>query len=150
MLEVVKAGWDITAGLKPQLLTFIYVKDLAKVVILALKSPFTNKMYCVTDGNVYPDEIYTQIVRQVLKKRRVIRIRVPLSIVRTVSLIAEMISYLTRMPSTFNRDKYLIMRHRDWTCYDLKLTEDLNFVADYDLKRGMEETVSWYIQHGWL
>jgi nucleoside-diphosphate-sugar epimerase len=150
MMKTIQAGLDITAGFKPQQLTFIYVKDLAKAAFLALESPLLQKAYFVADGKVYSDETYTQIVKTALGKKHVLKIRVPLFVLKTVSIIAEAFSKLTKKPSTLNRDKYKIMKQRDWTCDTLPLQQDLGFSADYDLNRGIQECTEWYRNHGWL
>jgi nucleoside-diphosphate-sugar epimerase len=144
MLKAIDAGWDVTAGIQPQKLTFIYVKDLVKAVFLALESRFSNKTYFVADGNVYTDSAYTQIVKTALGKKFTVKIRIPLFILKIVSLLAEGIARLTKKPSTLNRDKYKIMKQRDWTCDILPLQQDLGFRADYDLERGIAECVEWY------
>jgi nucleoside-diphosphate-sugar epimerase len=144
MLKTIDAGWNITAGFKPQKLTFVYVKDLVKAVFLALENPVTNKAYFVSDGNIYTDKTYTQIVKSALGKKLTIKIRVPLFILKIASILAEGFAHLTKKPSTLNRDKYKIMKQRDWTCDTLPLQQDLGFQSDYDLERGITECVKWY------
>lgn len=144
MLKTVDAGWVVTAGFKPQKLTFIYVKDLVTVAYLALESPLSNKAYFITDGNVYTDKTYAQIVKTALGKKFAIKIRIPLLILKTVSVLAEGFAHLTKEPSTLNRDKYLIMKQRDWTCDISPVQQDLGFQADYDLDKGIAKCVKWY------
>jgi Nucleoside-diphosphate-sugar epimerases len=150
MVKSVKAGFDFAAGLKPQKLTFIYVKDLVKACFLSLESVVEKKAYCVADGNVYTDAEYTRIVKESLGKKFVIRIKVPLFILKGVSGIAEAISRITRKPSTLNRDKYKIMKKRDWTCDTHPLENELGFKADYNLIQGMQETIEWYQTNKWI
>jgi nucleoside-diphosphate-sugar epimerase len=150
VLRTIQSGLDLTAGMEVQKLTFIYVKDLAKAAFLALESKFTNKTYFVTDGNVYSDKEYTQIVKEVLGKKRTLKIRVPLFVLKFVSLAAEMVSKRTKKPSTLNRDKYKIMKQRDWTCDTSPLEQELGFRADYPLKQGVEESINWYRTNNWL
>jgi nucleoside-diphosphate-sugar epimerase len=150
LLKTIKNGLDVAAGFETQKLTFIYAKDLAKAAFLALESDVANKTYCLADGDVYSDKEYTRIAKEVLGKKRVIRIRIPLFLLKTVSILAETFSRLTRKPSTLNRDKYKIMKLRDWTCDTTPLEQDLGFRADYDLKRGLQECVEWYRTNKWL
>jgi nucleoside-diphosphate-sugar epimerase len=150
LLKTIKNGLDLVAGMEVQKLTFIYVKDLVKVVFLALESVFTNKTYFVADGDVYFDKEYTQIVKDILGKKRVIKIRVPFLFLKIVSIVAETFSKLTGKPSTLNRDKYKIMKRRDWSCDISALEKELGFRVDYDLKRGIQESVIWYYTNGWL
>jgi nucleoside-diphosphate-sugar epimerase len=150
LLKSVKKGLEVTAGYEVQKLTFIYVKDLVKAVFLALESSFRNKAYFVADGRVYSDEEYTQIMKNVLKKKCVLKLKIPLGVVKIVAAIAESFSKITKKPATLNRDKYKIIRKRDWTCDTSPLEAELGFSADYDLAHGMQECVTWYKAQGWL
>lgn len=150
MLKTILNGLDVAAGSETQKLTFIYVKDLAQAVFLALESPISNRSYFVAEGKTYTDEEYTQIAKKALGKKHVIRLRIPLFIVKAVCVILEEISKLTKKPSTLNRDKYQIMKLRDWSCDIQPLINDLYFNPEYDLHRGMEESVKWYKQNHWL
>ncbi|MDR0769063.1 MAG: NAD(P)-dependent oxidoreductase [Dysgonamonadaceae bacterium] len=144
LLKTIDAGLDITAGFQPQKLTFIYIKDLVKAVFLALENPVSRRAYCVTDGNVYTDSDYTQIVKTALGKKFTVKIRVPLFVLKAVCIFAESIARRTKKPSTLNRDKYIIMKQRDWTCDNMPLRRELGFEADYDLEKGIAECVKWY------
>lgn len=150
MVKTVQSGWEVTAGFQQQLLTFIYVSDLARAVFLALDSPFTHKIYAVADGNVYTDREYAGILKRCLGKKRVFRLTVPIPILYMVSWVAEKISLITRKPSTLNTDKFRIMKQRDWTCDTSPLREDLAFVPEFDLEAGLKACVKWYRENGWL
>lgn len=150
MLKTVKSGLDIGAGFKPQLLTFIYVKDLVDTAFLGLESDVKNKAYFVADGDVYTDKEYTQLVKEALGKKHVLGIKIPLWLLKTISVIAEGISKITKKPSTLNRDKYKIMKQRNWTCDTQPLINDLGFKPKYSLRKGLEESVAWYKKNNWL
>jgi len=150
MLKSIKNGLELTAGYEPQQLTFLYAKDLARAACLAAESDFIRKIYNVSDGNTYSDETYAQIAKQALGKKRVLKLRVPLLFLKTVSVVAELFSKITKKPSTLNRDKYKIMKRRDWTCDISPITNDLGYKAEYDLESGIKECVSWYTNQGWL
>ena len=150
MLKTVKAGLDVGAGFKPQHLTFIYVKDLTDAAFLALESPLKNRAYFIADGDVYTDKEYTRLIKKVLGKKRVLNIKIPLWLLKMVSIVAEEFSKLTKNPSTLNRDKYKIMRQRNWECDVTPLVDDLGFSPKYNLFDGLKESVSWYKENGWL
>ena len=150
MVKTVKSGLDVAAGLKKQLLTFIYVSDLTQAVFLALQSSFTHKIYPVTDGKIYTDKEYTQIVKNSLGKKHVLRIKIPLFILYVVSYCSEKLAQITRKPSTLNTDKYQIMKQRDWTCDTSPLFNELSFKPEYDLTKGMKTCVDWYRENNWI
>ncbi|MDR2683148.1 MAG: NAD(P)-dependent oxidoreductase [Dysgonamonadaceae bacterium] len=150
MLKMIQSGWDITAGFEPQKLTFVYVRDLAKAVFLSLEKPVCRKTYFLSDGQTYSDSEYTRIAKEALGKKRVVRLRIPLWALRAVSVCSGNIARWRHQASTLNRDKYEIMKQRDWTCDTLPVARDLDFSADYALKRGLTESVEWYRANGWL
>jgi nucleoside-diphosphate-sugar epimerase len=123
---------------------------LAKVVFLALQSPLSGKTYSVADGDVYSDKEYTRIIKEVVGKKRVIPVRVPLFLLKIISVIAGAIAHRRGKPSTLNRDKYKIMKKRDWTCDVSPLEKDLGFRAAYPLPQGLKESADWYRSNGWL
>jgi nucleoside-diphosphate-sugar epimerase len=149
-LKMLQSGWDITVGFKPQRLSFIYVKDLAKAAFLSLESPVSNKTYFLSDGDTYSDEEYTYMAKTLLGKKRIIRLRIPLRVLWVVSVIAEWMAGRKHKSSTLNRDKYEIMKQRDWKCNIFPIVKELGFYADYPLRRGLEESIQWYRANGWL
>ncbi|NDV79156.1 NAD(P)-dependent oxidoreductase [Dysgonomonas sp. 511] len=150
MIKTVRSGLDVGAGFKPQHLTFIYVKDLVDAVFLGLASEVKNKAYFVADGDVYTDKEYTRLVKEVIGKKHVLSLKVPLWILKGISAIAEDMSKITKKPSTLNRDKCKIMKQRNWECDIAPLVNDLGFSPKYNLRRGLEESVEWYKENGWL
>ncbi|MDR1883652.1 MAG: NAD(P)-dependent oxidoreductase [Prevotella sp.] len=150
MLKTVKSGLDVGAGFKPQHLTFIYVKDLVEAAYLALESKIQDGAYFVADGDVYTDKQYTQLVKETIGKKHVLSLKIPLWLLKIISAIAEDISGLRKKPSTLNRDKYKIMKQRNWECDIAPLVNDLHFSPGYNLKQGLKESLKWYMENGWL
>lgn len=150
MLKTVKSGLDVGAGFKPQHLTFIYVKDLVQATFLSIESDVVNRDYFVADGDVYTDKAYTRMVKEAIGRKHVLSIKVPLFLLKIISIIAESFSKITKKPSTLNRDKYKIMKQRNWECDIKPLINDLGFSPDYNLKRGLTESIAWYRDQKWL
>lgn len=150
MLKTVKSGLNIGAGFKPQHLTFIYVKDLVNVIFDGIKSNIANKIYFVADGNVYTDKEYTNIIKKHLNKKHVLSFKIPLWLLKIISIIAEQTAKLVKKPSTLNRDKYKIMKQRNWECDITPLIDDLNFSVKYNLEQGVKESLEWYRKNNWL
>lgn len=150
MLKTVKSGLNIGAGFKPQYLTFIYVKDIAQAIFNGIESDIINKTYFVADGDTYTDKEYTELIKETLNKKHSISFKIPLFLLKGISIISDSISFFTKKASTLNRDKYIIMSQRNWKCDITPLINDLNFKAKYSLKDGLKESIDWYKQHKWL
>ncbi|MGL5635476.1 MAG: NAD-dependent epimerase/dehydratase family protein [Bacteroidales bacterium] len=150
MFKTIKSGFNFIPGFKEQYLTFIYVKDLVKALFLCIDKEICRKEYNLSDGQCYTSSLFCNIVKHRLNKQRVVNIKLPLILVRGVSIVAENIAKIAGKTSTLNGDKYRIMKQRNWNCDISDLKKDTGFHADYDLKRGVEEAISWYEENQWL
>jgi len=150
MLKTVKSGFNISAGFRTQHLTFVYVKDLADVVFRGLESNIENKSYFVSDGDVHTSKDYARLIKKTLNKKRIATVTIPLFVIYAISCISELLSKITGKSATLNRDKFVIMRQRNWECETQPLVNDLNFAPKYNLCRGLEESISWYKENDWL
>ncbi|HBX45141.1 NAD-dependent epimerase/dehydratase family protein [Limibacterium fermenti] len=150
LVKSVKNGLNVGAGMKRQLLTFIYSEDLARVIFLCIEKQVKRVEYIVADGDVYTDEEFNRIVQEVLHKKRVLRLKIPLGVVKGAAWVSEKVASLLGRASTFNTDKYNIMEQRNWNCDIEPIRTGLSFKPEYPLRRGVEETVRWYKEKGWL
>lgn len=150
MFESIRKGWDFSVGYKPQLLTFIYVEDLARAIFDALERGKQGETYNVANPSVYSQSEFRALASKKLNKRIVIPVRVPLFGLKIVSAIAEKIGVAKGKPSTLNRDKYNIMAQRNWSVDVSKAVNDFGFSPKVDLEEGINLSVDWYKQEGWL
>lgn len=150
-IKSIQSGFSFVSGLTPQRITFIYVKDLATVAFLALENAeIQNKHYFVADGDVYTDESFARMVQDILQKKHVWHARIPMKIVHAACFCSEWLGRLQKKSMTLNTDKYQILKQRNWICDIAPLQKDLGFTPTYSLRRGLEESIAWYKEKGWL
>ena len=150
-IKSIKSGLDLKVGMKPQNITFIYVKDLAVAVFLAAERPdICNRSYFVADGDVYTDDEFAKIVKQLLGKRFVFNLRVPMWICYIACVCSEFTGIITGKARTLNADKYKILKQRNWVCETEPIQRDLGFFPKYNLKTGLEETIRYNREYGRL
>lgn len=150
LMKAVQNGLDVGVGFRKQLLTFIHSMDLAGVIFNLLAKGIKNKIYFLADGDSYTDTQFNAIVKEVLGKKRVIRLKIPLWLTKQAACLNGGLSALLGKASTFNSDKYQIMKQRNWNCDVTPLKEDIDFIPNWKLKEGVEMTVAWYRRQGWL
>lgn len=150
LMKAVKGGLNIGAGFKKQVLSFIYSEDLIDVIFKLIDNKIVREEYIVSDGDCYSDSEFNKIVQEALKKKRVFRIKIPLFIVKPAAYFSEKIAFILGKASTFNSDKYRIMKQRNWGCDITPLKESIGFEPKYKLKEGVEKTIEWYKKEGWL
>ncbi|MDR1403178.1 MAG: NAD(P)-dependent oxidoreductase [Tannerellaceae bacterium] len=150
-IKAVGAGFDLAVGFTPQRITFIYVKDLAVAVFLALENEqLKNKHYFVADGDVYTDTEFARKIQNSIGKKFVWHVRMPAGLVYIVCMCSEWTGKLLKKRMTLNSDKYMILKQRNWICDVKPLQDDTGFSPAYPLHKGLEESIAWYKKEGWL
>lgn len=150
MVESIKKHTDFAAGLRPQSLTFVYVKDVVEAVFLAIERGRTGAKYFLSDGCVYSSRTFSDLIIRELGNPWVARVKAPLWLLRTITACGEQIGRLTGRPIALNNDKYRIMRQRNWRCDIAPARAELGFNPQWQLERGVRETVKWYKDNGWI
>ncbi len=150
MIKSIKRGFDFCVGFNKQMLTFIYVKDLVTGVMDALEKGPLRKAYFISEDKAYTQQEFRQIVCEELGKKFVIPVTCPLWLVKIVCGISEWIGKVTLKASTLNRDKFKILKQRNWMCDTTDARQDFNFQPKYSLREGIREAIAWYREAGWL
>ncbi|MDR0961366.1 MAG: NAD(P)-dependent oxidoreductase [Mediterranea sp.] len=150
MAKSIKQHIDFAAGFRRQDITFVYVKDVVQAVFLGIDRQVIQRAYALSDGNIYNSRTFSDLIRKELGNPIVIRITCPLFILKVVSLLAENVARLRNKPSTLNRDKYNILKQRNWRCDTTLIRQELGYQPRYDLARGVNEAIAWYKANGWL
>lgn len=150
MLKTISRGFDFSAGFKKQMLTFIYVEDLARAIYDALEKAPVNQTYLVSEEKGYTQKQFRKIVANALNKKGVISLPLPLWIVKAVSSVAEKWGVARMRPSTLNSDKFNIMKQRNWDVDVTKAKKDFSFNPVVSLEDGINQAVEWYRKEKWL
>lgn len=150
MAKSIRQHTDFAVGFRRQDLTFVYVKDVVQAVFLGIEKGVNRRAYFLADGQVYSSRAFSDLIRRELGNPFVIRLRCPLVVLKVVSLLAEWWAKRQHKSSTLNSDKYRIMKQRNWQCDIGPAVRELGFHPDYDLERGVKETMAWYKEKGWI
>ncbi|MBT3422347.1 MAG: NAD(P)-dependent oxidoreductase [Bacteroidetes bacterium] len=149
IIKLLSSGLDLKIGKHKQVLTFIYVKDLARLIFDSLESTFVNKSYFVTDGNLYSHRDFSNCV-SILLNRKQIHFFFPVWTLKLIAGIAQFIAYIFKNKSLLRVDKISELSALNWDCDIEPLVSDFKFKAEYNLIHGLEETLRWYQDIGWL
>ena len=150
MAKSIKQHVDTQAGFKRQDLTFVYVKDVVQAVFLAIEKGVTRRAYFLSDGNIYLSRTFSDLLKRELGNPFVLRFTCPLWALKLISVLSETVCGWFGRTSTLNSDKYCIMKQRNWQCDITPAIDELGYHPQYDLERGVVETVAWYKKEGWL
>ncbi len=150
MAQSIRRHIDFSVGYKPQHITFIYVKDVVQAAYKALKYQGNIQTFLLTDDNTYTSKEFSMLLQREMKVKRVIHIKAPLWVLKTVCAISEQIAKFRRATPTLNMDKYRILKQRNWMADITPAKQQLMFQPEYNLEKGVQQTVKWYKEQGWL
>lgn len=150
MAESIKKHVDFAVGYRRQDITFIFVSDVVQAVFLALEKGTAGKSYILSDGMVYSSRTFSDLIKKELGIKHVLRIVAPLWFLKAVSAVAEAAAHITGRVSALNRDKYNIMKQRNWRCDISAARKELGFSPRVQLPEGVKTTIKWYKDNGWL
>ena len=144
MVKMIDKGWDFGVGYRKQMLTFLYVKDLATAIFDAFEHAPVHKKYIISEDRAYTQSEFRAIVKEILGKRIVIPFRLPLWMAQVACFFSEKVAAAQMKASTLNSDKFRILKQRNWDCDISDAVRDFGFHPEYSLRRGLEETIKAY------
>jgi nucleoside-diphosphate-sugar epimerase len=149
ILKSISRGLDPYIGRIDQQLSFVYVKDLANITVTALFSGVRKGSYNISDGQSYNRYALADITKNVLGKKAW-RFHLPMGLVKLLAVVLEKTYKFTNQTPALNKEKLNELAALNWCCSIDKAKTDLQYQPQYNLQKGLEETLQWYKQQGWL
>ena len=150
MAKSIQQHFDFSVGYKRQDITFVYVKDIVQAIFLGIEKGISQRAFFLSDGKVYQSRTFSNLIIRELNVTKVLRFCAPLWVLKVMSIVAEWWATLHHTTSTLNTDKYRIMKQRNWRCDINPAIEELGYEPQYQLDKGVKETIAWYKEAGWL
>lgn len=149
VLKMIAGGFEPYIGKTDQQLSFVYVKDLARITVEALLSGVKGKAYNVSDGQSYNRYALADFTKTLLEKRT-LKFHIPKGIVHVMALLQEFMGRITGVAPALNRNKLAELTAPNWACSIDSIRQDLLYTPQYDLRKGLAETLKWYNDNNWL
>lgn len=150
MAQSIKKHVDFAVGYRRQDITFVYVKDVVQAIFLALDRGMNGRKYFLSDGNVYASSDFSNLLRHAMGNPWVLRFTSPVWLLKVITSMGALFGRFTGKVTALNRDKFNILRQRNWRCDIEPTADELGYHPHYDLERGVAETIAWYKNEGWL
>ena len=145
MIKSIDSHFDFGVGFRRQMLTFIYVEDLARAVFDALENAPVHRKYIISEPRAYSQKEFRRIVAKELGRRLVVPVRLPLWTLKIACSVSEKYGAAKMQAVTLNSDKYNIMAQRNWACDISDAQRDFGFSPQIDLEEGIRRTVRAYL-----
>lgn len=141
IVNLVKRGIALRVGPPGQLVSFIYVKDLARALWDAVEMNVKNQVYCLSDGQDYdPSEVNKFISKYLGIKTR--NVKLPIGFLLGVSYVRLGIARIISRPLHVSPYKIREITSRNWRVDNAKLRRELNFKPQYTLETGLLDALT--------
>ncbi|MCQ2244901.1 MAG: NAD(P)-dependent oxidoreductase [Bacteroidaceae bacterium] len=140
MFDSIKKHSDFAVGYKPQVITFVYVSDVVQAVFLALEKDCVGRAYFLSDGQNYSSTDFSDLIIKELGVKHVLRIKAPLWVLKIVTTCGEYFGQLTKQMTALNKDKYNILKQRNWMCDITPAQRELGYEPKVLLPEGVKRT----------
>ncbi len=150
MAKSIKQHIDFAVGFQRQDITFVYVTDVVQAVFLALEKGKTGRKYFLSDGEVYQSTTFSDLIHEELGFPWWLRITAPTWVLRILTFFGEYAGRISGKVTVLNKDKYNILKQRNWRCDITPARKELGYEPKVKLKDGVRTTITWYKENGWL
>jgi nucleoside-diphosphate-sugar epimerase len=128
----------------------IFVHDLVEGLLIAARHPGApGRDYFLASATPFAwSELSAAAARIMDCRPRLVRVSVPIA--RAIGFGAELWSHLARNPGIISREKVAEASCRAWLCDTRRAAAELGFIAPTSLDAGLDQTLAWYKEAGWL
>jgi dihydroflavonol-4-reductase len=127
-------------------LSFVFVDDLVRGMReAALADETVGGTYFLTDGAVYAYRDVISLIERCLE-RRALKITVPRLLARGAAAVSENLFG----DDVFTKDRVDLFSCPGWVCSGDAASRDFGFSTRISLADGIERTVRWYRETGWI
>jgi nucleoside-diphosphate-sugar epimerase len=146
----------ISTGINPvvyngkNLVSLCYIDDLVEATYIAmLNEKAIGQTYFISEEKTYSwNEIGTIVSKEL--KTKTIKIPVPKLVIKTIGMLNENISKITKKPAVLNNDKVKEMLAPYWICSSKKAKVELGWESKFPFEIGAKKTIDWYKKEKWL
>lgn len=149
LFRLARLGIAPVFGTGDQELSLVYAPDLAEATLAATADATAGQLYYVNHPQVVTSAGLVRAVGAAMH-RRVRVVPLPTALGRAALRLTGAVASLRRRPTILNADKANEFFQPAWTGDPAPFTRDTAWRARRALSEGLDETVRWYRDAGWL
>ena len=149
-LKALSQGWNIKIGTTRRELSLVYIADVVRAMVQAVVFyPQKEKIYYVTDGEHY---LWSDISNSAIKilNVRAKKLVIPEVLLPLFSYFFEALAWFGSKPPLFDRQRMIDICQTSWIASPKEFFESHMFKPQYDLAKGLQETIDWGKKNNWL
>ena len=101
-------------------------------------------------GEVYQSTTFSDLIHKELGRPWWLRITAPTWLLRIITFFGEYVGRMTGKVTALNKDKYNILKQRNWRCDITPALQELGYEPKVKLEEGVKRTIKWYLDNKWL
>jgi dihydroflavonol-4-reductase len=148
LVRLVKRGFIPRIGKRPKLTPLIHVEDAVKGLLLAAEMGREGEVYLVTNEKSEPFDHLMGLIRSSLGSRT-LSVYIPeWGALLAASLVEKAFLALGKSPPVTRKNIESTLADRVFSVEKAK--KELGFEPAINVESGLQETVDWYLQKGWV
>ncbi|KMP11915.1 hypothetical protein UR09_02295 [Candidatus Nitromaritima sp. SCGC AAA799-A02] len=149
-LKAIHKGWNVKIGRARKELSLIYIDDLVRAMVeTAIDIPQNDNVFFVTDGNAYSWDNVAETAMRILGVRATTLV-IPESVFSLIANVAEALAWFGTAPALIDRQRVIDVRQTSWVASPEKFFDCYNFQPEYNLEKGLRQTLEWCRDNNWL
>lgn len=149
--QVVAKGVAPLIGFGRKVVSLVHVDDLARGFILAGEhSRSEGETYFISSDGFYTWEEVGEITAPLFGRKKARYVRVPHALVYAAAGLSGFVGKFQKKPPILDLEKGRDITQAYWICSVDKARNDLGYEQKVSIQEGVEQTVRWYREHGWL
>lgn len=150
LLKAISRGLVLEIAGGERWFSAIYVEDLVEGLIVAARTlPAGGGTYYLAHPEPVSWSRFGQAAAGIMHRNPRI-VRLPAGAALAFGRLAEIWFRMRGKPGIISREKIVEAQYTHWTCNAGRAAAELGFVAQTPIETGLERTLAWYKEAGWL
>ncbi len=141
ILKIIKKGFAVRVGPKGQLVSFVYVKDVARALWDAVDKDVHHEVYVVSDGNDYDPSLVNEYIAKHLGIK-IRKIKLSRNMLLGIAHVRMLLARITKKPLHVSPFKIKEITAKNWRVDNSKMVRELNFKPQYTLESGLKDALT--------
>lgn len=151
MFKAAMKGIGTLVGFDDKYVSLVSSMDLSRGIIeAALSNNSVGESYFIASEEYYNWTNIIDTMGAAAGRDKMLKIRIPHSIVKVMGNVNGMIGKFTGKPPVFDSEKSIDFIQKYWTCSVEKAKRDFGYAQKYSLEEGFKATFEWYKSNGWI
>jgi len=141
VIGMLKRGIEVTLGPAEQRVSFVHVRDVARVSVMACTVPVAREDFNISDGGFYNQTDFNNAVREVMPVRA-LKVRIPARVLVATGFLTFQTGKLLKRRVHLSHMKMREVTAINWKVDISKARKLLGYEPLFDIRSGLQDTIA--------